>query len=409
MSALTLGLGMLLVLAMALCWLAFRSARAAGDDLVRHRTAQREFYRQRQSELQADLDMGLIDRAQFTELNAELDKQLLDENAEFHARAAPRRGVWLWVSLAVLPLLSWSIYDQLGYRLDLKLLEAQQQLYSGSAPGDDELQRFEGLVEAILARRPETAELLVTMATIRRQQGDYAGAVDYYQRLQTLYPEDADVLAQLAQSRYLAANRQLDERSRGLLQRALAINPQQTTALGVLGIHAFASGDYLQALSYWQRLQGSLDARSNEALVIASGINEAKRLAVEAGLLSAVGVEVALAPELGEVTGGVLFVVARADDGNPMPVAALRLPLPAGAENFPLRVYLGDSDVIRPDKTLDDFANLSLSAHISRAGTAAARPGDWRSTAQKVNLGQRAATVNLLIDRLVPDSAAGGR
>ena len=89
MSALYIGLALLLAIALGLCVLAFRSRRVDDDDQQRHRAAQRDFYQQRQRELQADADMGLIDDQQLSELRAELDKQLLEENSEFSGARRP--------------------------------------------------------------------------------------------------------------------------------------------------------------------------------------------------------------------------------------------------------------------------------------------------------------------------------
>ena len=59
-----------------------------------------------------------------------------------------------------------------------------------------------------MVRRPDSGEHLVMMATLFRQQNDFAGALPYYQRLALLFPEDPNVLAQLAQARYLVGDRQ---------------------------------------------------------------------------------------------------------------------------------------------------------------------------------------------------------
>lgn len=399
MSPMIIAMVLLLVCAMGLCLLALRSPRAAGDDIAQHRHAQRNFYRQRQRELQDDLAMGLINAAQRDELSEELDKQLLEENAEFEAKQDRRRAPLLWLLVLLLPALAVPLYDRLGYRLDYQLLEAQQQLWSAERPSQQDLQNFESLVQKILSRRPDNAELLMTMASIRRKQGDYAAAADYYQRLQTLFPQDADVLAQLAQARYLAANRQIDETTRSLLERALAVNPQQATALGVLGIDAFAAGNYPEAVEYWQRLQVSLEPSSGEAMVIASGLNEAKRLAIEAGDMKGLAIELSLDPALGELSPGVLFVVAREPSGSPMPVAALRIPLGDSPEVFPLTVYLTNSDVIRTGVSLDDFPALRLSAHISGAGVAVRRQGDWVAPAQVIDTAEAQQVTRLLLDR----------
>ncbi|MGB2255410.1 MAG: c-type cytochrome biogenesis protein CcmI [Spongiibacter marinus] len=402
MSPLVLGVILLLALAMGLCLLAFRSRRVIGDDKAQHRQAQRDFYRQRQRELLNDREMGLISEEQMAELNAELDKQLLEENAEFSARAGISRGPVLWLSLLLLPALALPLYDYLGYRLDYRLLDVQQQLFAADQPSEDDLHRFEALVDDILVRRPENAELLMTMASIRRQQGNYAEAVKYYERLLDLFPQDADILAQLAQARYLSANRVIDAQTRSLLERSLAVNPQQGTALGVLGIDAFAAGDYLNAITYWQRLQMGLDPQTGEAMVIAAGLNEAKRLAIETGAIEGLQLSVDIAPALGDFPNGVLFVVVREPSGSPMPVAAVRLPVRAGTAAFPLTVYVTDSDVIRQGATLSDFDSLRVSAHISVKGVAMRSPGDWVSAAATLRGDATSQPVSLLIDQLQP-------
>ena len=402
MSPLVLGVILLLALAMGLCLLAFRSRRVIGDDKAQHRQAQRDFYRQRQRELLNDREMGLISEEQMAELNAELDKQLLEENAEFSARAGISRGPVLWLSLLLLPALALPLYDYLGYRLDYRLLDVQQQLFAADQPSEDDLHRFEALVDDILVRRPENAELLMTMASIRRQQGNYAEAAKYYERLLDLFPQDADILAQLAQARYLSANRVIDAQTRSLLERSLAVNPQQGTALGVLGIDAFAAGDYLNAITYWQRLQMGLDPQTGEAMVIAAGLNEAKRLAIETGAIEGLQLSVDIAPALGDFPNGVLFVVVREPSGSPMPVAAVRLPVRAGTAAFPLTVYVTDSDVIRQGATLSDFDSLRVSAHISVKGVAMRSPGDWVSAAATLRGDATSQPVSLLIDQLQP-------
>lgn len=402
MSPLVLGVILLLALAMGLCLLAFRSRRVIGDDKAQHRQAQRDFYRQRQRELLNDREMGLISEEQMAELNAELDKQLLEENAEFSARAGISRGPVLWLSLLLLPALALPLYDYLGYRLDYRLLDVQQQLFAADQPSEDDLHRFEALVDDILVRRPENAELLMTMASIRRQQGNYAEAAKYYERLLDLFPQDADILAQLAQARYLSANRVIDAQTRSLLERSLAVNPQQGTALGVLGIDAFAAGDYLNAITYWQRLQMGLDPQTGEAMVIAAGLNEAKRLAIETGAIEGLQLSVDIAPALGDFPNGVLFVVVREPSGSPMPVAAVRLPVRAGTAAFPLTVYVIDSDVIRQGATLSDFDSLRVSAHISVKGVAMRSPGDRVSEAATLRGDATSQPVSLLIDQLQP-------
>ncbi len=404
MTGLYLGIFVLLGLALLFVLLGARAGLHAEADGQLHRRAQRQFYVQRKTELSADRDAGLIDEAQCQELERELDRQLVSESETDVATKGIRRQRSLIVIIALaLPLLALLIYGQLGHRLDLQLRALQSEIL---AEGFDEerWQRYQDIVADILVQRPASAEHLVMMATLFRQQGDFAGALPYYQQLAILYPKDADVLAQLAQARYLASQRQVDSETQALLERALAINPQQATALGVLGIDAFAGGRYLDALNHWQRLLQVLPVSSGEAGVIAGGVAEAKRLAIAAGDLDGVAVTVGLNPDLGAAPAGVLFIVAKSADGSPMPVAAARLPLSGDAadRHWPISVYLTDGDVIRQGKVLADFPDLLVSAHISLAGTAIRRAGDWVAAPVKYK-GDAAAEVNLEIDVIQGD------
>jgi cytochrome c-type biogenesis protein CcmH len=396
MIGLYIGVASLFSLAGILVLLSLRSRQTSQTDQQLHRSAQRDFYRQRQRELAADLASGLIDSGQLAELERELDRQLVAESTSggYAPVQRSRRGYILAV-LVLIPATALIIYDRLGYRQDLALQQLQTEIVSEGAD-DLRWQRYKELLDAILARRPDSAEHLMMMASLFRQQGDFAGALPYYQRLEALYPEDPNVLAQLGQARYLVGGRKIDGQTRSLLDRALAINPMQGTALGVLGIDAFASGRYLDALAYWQKLLTQLPPDSSEIGVISAGIVEAKRLAEDAGNLQSLDINVSVAPELGAAPQGILFVVAKSTDGNPMPVAALRVPL-LTAQQWPINVQLTDSDVIRQGMSLDDFSELALSAHISLVGTAIRRDGDWVAKPVTVEPAKVSDPLSLLI------------
>ncbi|CAA0087813.1 Formate-dependent nitrite reductase complex subunit NrfG [Zhongshania aliphaticivorans] len=402
MISLYIGLGVLILLAAILILLSLRSGQSNQSNLELHRRSQRDFYRQRQSELRSDFESGLIDESQLNELSQDLDRQLVTESAEVEQTAisASKRS-YILIMLIVIPVLCFALYDHLGYRHDIALQTLQKEIVSDGI-NDARWQRYQDIVERILAKRPHSGEHLVMMATLYRQQGDFAGALPYYQRLEQLYPQDADVLAQLAQARYLVAGRIVDEQTRSLLNRVVAIDPTQATALGVLGIDAFAQGNYNDALMYWQKLLLQLPPGSVEVGVISGGIAETKRRMAAAGELQAVDVSVSLAPDLGETPEGVLFVVAKSNDGNPMPIAALRSPLLTD-QAWPITLQLTDADVIRQGMRLEDFSEFVLSAHISRAGTAIRRDGDWVGQPLLVELNEVAGPLNIAITSVQGD------
>lgn len=391
MMPLTLGLVVLLLIALAILLLTLVGGKnqvGSAEPAIQsepYSRAQRDFYRLRRSELQRDLDAGLLDQNQFFELCRELDYQMVSEGGRSPSHQAPskRGSAAIWAAIVALPLIAAALYWQMGYHRELALKDLQQTMIDRGEFDPALMADMVERVDAILQRRPDNPELLVMMAGIRRQQGDYAAAIPYYEQLLDLYPKDPNVLAQLAQARYLANNRRLNQHIRELLDRALAIDPNQGTALGVYGIDAFARGDYLSALDSWTRLSRQLPPQSAEAGVITSGIAEAKSRAIAAGDLAGLKIAVSTDSALGQAPAGVLFVVAKTGDGNPMPVAALRQPLTDNS--WPLALWLTDLDVIRQGQNLADFSSLTLSAHISRAGTAMRQDGDWTSETLEID------------------------
>ena len=388
------GLGMLVLMALAILLSTLLSRKANNGEAVLnsgsepYNDAQRDFYRLRRAELQRDLDAGVLDQSQFFELCRELDYQMVSEGGpkpsqNTQNKTSGRGTALIWLTMVMIPLIAGVLYWQLGYHRELGLKDLQQTMIERGEFDPALMAEMVERVDGVLAQRPDNPELLVMMAGIRRQQGDYAAAIPYYERLLDLYPKDSNVIAQLAQARYLANNRRLNKDIRDLLDRALGIDPNQGTALGVYGIDAFARGDYLAALDYWSRLSRQLPPQSAEASVIASGMAEAKSRAIAAGDLTGLGISVTVDASLGQAPAGVLFVVAKSGDGNPMPVAALRQPL--NKPDWPQNLWLTDLDVIRQGQGLADFSSLTLSAHISRAGTAMRQDGDWTSDAIAVD------------------------
>ena len=65
--------------------------------------------------------------------------------------------------------------------------------------------------------------------------------------------ERAYVIAQAAQDEFIARNRVADQDIVNLFQLAIELDPSQVTALGSLGIIAFESADYAQAVEFWTR------------------------------------------------------------------------------------------------------------------------------------------------------------
>ena len=95
----------------------------------------------------------------------------------------------------------------------------------------------------------------------------------------------------------------------------------------------------------------------------------------------------------------VAFVFARAADGPPMPLAAVRRP----AGDFPVEITLDDSRSMLPSLKLSGFDAVLVGARVSAGGGPLAQPGDLEATPQALQLTGTPgpSAVSLTIDRVV--------
>jgi len=264
---------------------------------------------------------------------------------------------------------------------------------------------------------------------------NYTQAVDAFENVVRLLPEEPAGLLSLADAMTMANNRVVSARSIELLEKALSIDPQSVTAMWLLGNAASDRGDTAAALGYWQRAYPLLDSEPSMQRELGQMITQAGgEVPASAAALppimapapqitaaapsptaapapatpsqpsgdrdgAAIVVEVALAPSLMEQAApeDTLFVLARAESGPPMPLAVSR----QRVADLPLKVTLTDAMAMMPAMKLSSFPRVKVSARISKSGQAGRQPGDLAAGDVLVDSGSPPDSVQLLIDRVV--------
>jgi cytochrome c-type biogenesis protein CcmH len=89
----------------------------------------------------------------------------------------------------------------------------------------------------------------------------------------------------------------------------------------------------------------------------------------------AVRLSVALAAGVEATPAARVFVIARAPDGPPMPIAVRALD-PTG---LPERLVLTDRDAMQPNRVLSMFQRVEVLARLSLSGNPMRQPGDLES------------------------------
>lgn len=357
-------------------------------------------YRERRADLEHERALGQLSEAGYQQLQVELQQRLLDDGAVQPA-VADRLSLplWAWAIFGLLPLAALWLYastgDLAGWQAQ-QLFERSQQQAQAGVDNRATLQALSEALERALSDR-ERPRALYLLAQVDMERGELAAAARHYARLAELEPGDAAIQAQAAQSAYLAGGQQLNQSIRTWLQRALAMDPQQPTALGLAGIDAFEQQQFGVALDYWQRLLAQLPEGAAGADIIRQGIAHARHQLGQQAVAEPSGVAVPVAIGLASKVKpeGTLFVFARIP-GERVPLAAVRVDQPS----FPLQVSLSDANIMDPSRRLSEAKQIEVVARLSRSGQVGATAGDAEARSEPLVLAvaEQGVALTLAVD-----------
>lgn len=307
------------------------------------------------------------------------DLGAVDAGNNCHIRASKVFGYLTAVGLAVIIFIATAgVYQRLGAVSDLQLQSQLESLQKGSTELDAE--DILGRVYRRAQQRPDNSQYWQIVASAAMSQGQYQKAVKAYDALMNLDGSQADHKADLAQALFLRDSNQLSERVVSLAEAALLQQPVQHTALGLLGIDAFESKRYAEAIFYWRKTINTLGGFTAESQALAGGISMAAHRLREAK--QAVPIEVAqlqVRPQLSSELVGLVapdttvFVYVKAWQGAPMPLAIQRFTL----ATLPEVILLDESMRMSPEWTMRAPEQLELVVRVSLTGNPSLQSGDW--------------------------------
>jgi len=296
------------------------------------------------------------------------------------------------IAIAI-PLAAAALYSRLGDPAAM----APEATDSASPPPAAEIATMIARLSDRLEQSPDDAEGWLLLARSYSATEEPQKAVAAYAKVASLRPEDADLLVEYANALALADGRRFTGEPRRLIQRALALAPDNLNALALAGAAAMQAEERAEALRYWTHLkellpEGSPDAAQAEALIARA---QGKTLSVISN--ESIRGSVTLAPAIAsKVTPvDVVFVFARAESGTPMPLAVAR----ASASDWPVAFTLDDSHAMTPEQHLSQFPRVDIVARISHTGSANPGPGDLEGRVVGVALGS--SDVRVVVDHVL--------
>jgi cytochrome c-type biogenesis protein CcmH len=326
----------------------------------------------------AQLHDGVLSAEQRQVGQAEAARELLADTEGASVRSAHLGRVLPLLAAVLVPLVALGLYLHWGGSRQV----AEYRALASLQQGPQDIASMTARLQQQVRERPDSAEAWYFLGRVYMAQNRAEEAAAAFERAVGIAGRAPELLGQWAQALYFAAGKHWSARLQSLTDEALAADPNEVTSLGLLGIAAFESQRYADAVDYWQRLLALLPPGDPSIAAIQGGIDRARERLPASGTPDTASqpsqgaklrVRVTLAESLKSQVrpGDAVFVFARAAAGPPMPLAVKRL----SVAQLPAEVELTDADAMMPQLKLSAFAQVQLLARISRAGDATA--GEW--------------------------------
>ena len=415
-----------LLLAVLAVWLIvpviLRGSRRESSD---RRQNNIEVAKQRLAELEQRESTGEVDPEDAAQIREEIETELYrdvhDLTDSTEAVADSSMGATKWVAVAVsifVPLGAGVLYLLVGEPSGVSIKPAPDMaaVQESEQEGDDvtgaEAQDLEQLTQRLmthLATNTDDALGWSTLGQLFVAQQRYAEAAGAYKKVRELQGDSAEFLVREADARAMANDGVLQGQPEALILAALEIEPDNTGGLWLAGLAAGERGEVEAAMEYWQRAEQTTD---NEEM-----LNQLRQL-IEAGTaeLARVGKSVSsqsdqsVAPVVKvqvSIESSILsqidpddtvFIIARAHNGPPAPLAAVKKQV----KDLPISLDLDDSLAMLPNLNISSFEQILVIARVSRSGTAQSQSGDFLGQSEPIRPGVDDAVVEILISEQVP-------
>ena len=169
-----------------------------------------------------------------------------------------------------------------GYLLTPKWQAARQEQARLADPlhafSDENIQEKRLLsLQSQIRANPQDAVKWAQLGEYYLWQNAYHNALLAYEQALRVGGENAEIYSAMATVLYYQAGQHMTPPTREMIDKALALDPAEVTALMLLASDSFMQADYAQAISVWQKVMDLNSPRVNRAQLIDS-INMAKLL-----------------------------------------------------------------------------------------------------------------------------------
>jgi cytochrome c-type biogenesis protein CcmH len=373
-----------------------------------------EIFRDQIAEMDLDLSNELLTPELHEQGKRELQSRLLDEVKEEKTETVlhnPFKKLAIALAL-VLPLVTIGLYFKIG---NPNAFAPEAGLMNASMPGNMGMSASVKTLEDKIAQNPADGESLLLLARAYGEMERYGDSVKLYEKLTEFVKDEAWIWADYADMLAMVHGQKLAGPPMKLIEKALSLDSNHPKALALAGSAAMETGDYQAAIRFWGRLLNTLPADSEDAKMIASGIQQARQfLAQSKGMRAPVLEQISPPPQAMQaavagkerITGTVtlspslkaqtspsdtVFVLARAAQGPKMPLAIVRKQV----KDLPFDFSLDDNMSMAPQMKLSNFDEVVVVARVSKSGNAMPEAGDLQGMSSPLKPGKTGLKITI--------------
>ncbi|SGZ90840.1 Cytochrome c heme lyase subunit CcmH [Bathymodiolus thermophilus thioautotrophic gill symbiont] len=382
---------MLAVSSVWLIWFLYRPLKGNTLDLEASNIA---LGKQKQTELEQDLQRDLIDDSAFEQAKDEIAQVLAVEMTQTITTVEAQKPIAIWLSVVLVAMLSGAslvVYQA----LTAQSITAQNATMAQTLQAQEPPTLMQSIVKIKkhLEENPDDAKAWKTLGLALFDADNLTQSLEAYERSYQLNPKDVGMLVEYASTLAKSQDNQFKGRVSTLVREALEINPNSTDALYLAGWVAANLQRLELTQMLWKKALSLLPENQAERMTLQRMLDElaqiqnngvAESVKDKPAAQHQVVIKVALSEHLRQAKfkDYYLMVYVKAARGRPMPIAIQKIKL----KDFTGIVTLTDANSVMPTRKLSQSSQVLAVVRLSQSGSAMRQADDLEALSQVIDV-----------------------
>lgn len=375
---------MLVISAVWLIWFLYRPLKGNILDLEKSNIA---LGKQKQAELEQDLQRDLIDESVFEQAKDEIAQVLAIEMTQTVTTVETQKPVAIWLSAMIVVFFSGASFF-VYQALISQSITAQNAITAQTLQAQEPPTLAQSIVniKKHLEENFDDAKAWRTLGLALFDANDLTQSLEAYERSYQLNPKSVTMLVEYASTLAKSQKNQFKGRVSTLVREALEINPDSPDALYLAGWVAINAQQLALAQMLWEKALSLLPENQADRASLQRMLDELAQIQNSNKVESQhqVVIKVVLPERLrqAEFKEHYLMVYIKAARGRPMPIAIQKIKL----KDFTGTVTLTDENSVMPTRKLSQSSKVLAVVRLSQSGSAMRQADDIEALSQVIDV-----------------------